>query len=276
MSRGSLVYCERDEYGPIEVRDEGDKRFLYLGSNTVQSAMFLHDPYALALAYTQNMLALLPLIPSPTRTLIIGLGGGSLAKFLLRHFADSYIDAVELRRTIITVAQRYFQLPTSPRLHLHVADALNFVNSARERDAQYDVLFVDAYSAQGPASTTLGDYFIDRCRSLLTPQGVLVLNLWSSDRATFQQQMRALLHIFEDSVWQLKVPDRGNVIAMAGATLGDGSAWRRASARARDLKRQLGLDFPEYLSRMETTKRSRWQALIDGLGLASTPQHKRR
>ena len=63
----------------------GAWRFLHFGLDTVQSAMRLDDPDRLSLRYTRKMMAFLLFNRAPERILLLGLGGGSLAKFCYRR-----------------------------------------------------------------------------------------------------------------------------------------------------------------------------------------------
>ena len=72
----------------IEVSEEAGVRYLHFGSRWVQGAMRLQRPWALELEYTREMLLPLVLRPDPDwpkSVLLIGLGAGSLVKFLYRH-----------------------------------------------------------------------------------------------------------------------------------------------------------------------------------------------
>src|SRR5581483_253689 len=63
------------------ILDSGLRRFLHFDLDAVQSAMDMHDPVRLTLAYTRRMMAFLLFNRAPARVLLLGLGGGSLAKF---------------------------------------------------------------------------------------------------------------------------------------------------------------------------------------------------
>ncbi|MBT6146034.1 MAG: spermidine synthase, partial [Gemmatimonadetes bacterium] len=91
--------------------------------------MFVARPDELALEYTRcMMMALLFLDAVPRRVLMLGLGGGSLVKFLLRWCQDCDVDVAELRPAVVDVAQRFFGLPeTDDRLHLHIGDGNAYV-----------------------------------------------------------------------------------------------------------------------------------------------------
>ena len=63
------------------VIEEGDSRALYFSRALTQSGMRLSDPTALEFAYTQKMMSFLLFVHSPRHILMLGLGGGSLAKY---------------------------------------------------------------------------------------------------------------------------------------------------------------------------------------------------
>ena len=69
----------------LEVTEERGMRVLHLGSRAIQSAMRITRPWDLELAYTRAMMGFLMFNPMPQDVLMIGLGGGSLAKFIRKQ-----------------------------------------------------------------------------------------------------------------------------------------------------------------------------------------------
>jgi len=72
------------------VSEEDGVRYLHFGSRWIQGAMRIARPYALELEYTRDMM--FPLLMRtgggwPRTVLSIGLGAGSIARFLLRERA---------------------------------------------------------------------------------------------------------------------------------------------------------------------------------------------
>ena len=109
----NLLYQTTDEYGVIEVVDyKKIIRSLHFGNATQQSGMYLYNPVTLLHPYTQAMLSCTAL-QAPERVLILGVGGGSMIKFLLHHFHQVEIDAVELRQAVVDTAHDYFDLPVN-------------------------------------------------------------------------------------------------------------------------------------------------------------------
>lgn len=268
LAPGTLVYQSRDKFGEIQVREHGNERCLYLGSLTVQSAMYLHAPLALALAYTQAMMSFVLLQPSPSRVLLLGLGGGSLARFLHHQLPAASIDAVELRPAVVEAAKKCFGLIEDARLRIHVGDAGDFVANRAGAPA-YDAILVDAYDGKGPASVTCSEDFPALCAQRLTAQGVAAWNLWSSDPSALATQLSRVAGAFAGEIVRLNVPNRGNVIALAGPAVANLANRRPLIPLARRLKREWNMDMPDYLRRMSPLRESSWRSWLRQTGLGS-------
>lgn len=80
------------------VFSEGDTRSLHFEEKYVQSEMWLAAPYELALSYTRVMMEFRQFTSSPQHVLMIGLGGGSLAKYCYRNLPSTRITVVEIDR----------------------------------------------------------------------------------------------------------------------------------------------------------------------------------
>ena len=86
----------------IEISEEAGVRFLHFGSEWIQGAMRVRKPDALELEYTREMLACLlwrDWSLWPREVLLIGLGAGSLVKFLHRHGRLFVLSANEVAGT---------------------------------------------------------------------------------------------------------------------------------------------------------------------------------
>ena len=100
---------DRDE--SVDVSEKDGVRCLHLGSSTVQSAMRISDPFELVLSYTRAMMGFLLFAPEPSRVAMIGLGGGSLPKFIRHHMPTTRITVVENNPRVIAAARSYFEVP---------------------------------------------------------------------------------------------------------------------------------------------------------------------
>ena len=69
-------------HGAIEIVEEGGVRVLQIGGDAIQSAMRVDAPDRIELDYVQAMMAFLLFRPRPREVLMVGLGGGSMARFI--------------------------------------------------------------------------------------------------------------------------------------------------------------------------------------------------
>src|SRR4030095_4756319 len=127
----------------IDIREEAGVRYLHFGTDWVQGAMRLSQPDRLVLAYTQAMLSFLLFRPGPRSILMIGLGAGSLVRFLRHRIPDAHLTVVEINRDVIQVAYQFFKLPEDDaRLVVEAGDGFLYMHRT---SAQFDVIFVDGY-----------------------------------------------------------------------------------------------------------------------------------
>src|SRR5258707_10783070 len=95
----------------IEIVEEGGVRVLQIGGDAIQSAMRLDAPDRIELDYVQAMMAFLLFRPRPREVLMVGLGGGSMARFIHQRMPNVRVSVVEIDPGVVTVARRYFHFP---------------------------------------------------------------------------------------------------------------------------------------------------------------------
>lgn len=254
---GTLVHSTHDEIGEIEVVDDPVYRSMHFGSDPKQSSMLRRDPLFLALSYTRAMSCAVLFNNNPQRVLMIGLGGGSLAKFLLHYFPQCKIDIVETREAVIAVAQSHFHLPVDDRLHFHIGDGGHFVRNRQvESDRPYDLMFVDAFLGNGIARTVCGISFFDACRSLLNEQGIFCMNLWNGDFITAREMLEDIRETFSGNVLQLPVEGKDNTIALASNGGIMKKQLRQLKERAASLEAETGVEYNALLKQIR--KHNSW------------------
>lgn len=152
----------------------GDIRSLLANWAYVQSAMSITDPYRLMLEYTQAMMGFLLFNPSPKTIEVIGLGGGSLAKYCHRFLPESSIRGVEVDWDVLAVADQFCMPPASERFQIIWADGSDYV-AKDERTT--DILLVDGFDGGGQPPQLCSLDFYRACRARLNPGGIFVANL---------------------------------------------------------------------------------------------------
>lgn len=255
---GTLIHKTRDEDGDIEVVDDGYYRSLHFGTDPQQSCMLLRDPIHLALAYTRAMTCALLLQEPPRRVLLIGLGGGSLAKFLLHHLPGVSIDAVESRPAVAEVARSHFELSEDARLKLHIDDGGSYIRRhSDDGETRYDTIFVDAFIGAGIARSVCGISFLQACHNLLDQDGILSMNLWNGDFITAREMLQDIRESFDNNVLQLPVDGKDNTIALASRGQSLKRRLKRAATMAQTLEAQTGIEYKLLLKQLK--KHNGWQ-----------------
>lgn len=254
---GTMIHKSRDDLGDIEVVDDASYRSLHFGSEPKQSSMLLRDPIYLALAYTRAMSCALLFAGATNRFLLIGLGGGSLAKFLLHHFQGCRVDAVEYRQAVSAVAHSHFHLPNDERLNIITDDGGHFMRTAdMESYSNYDVIFVDAFLGNGIARSVCGLSFYDACRDRLAENGVLSINLWDGDFIRARDMLEDIHDSFDQNTLQLPVEGKDNIIALATRGVRLKKQLRRLEERSKLLERLTGVEYGVFLRHLR--KNNSW------------------
>ncbi len=171
------------------VHASATSKALHFSMNEIQSRMALDDPYALDLDYTRTMMGFLLLRPEPRRIVMVGLGGGSLAKFCHRHLPGASLWVAEINPHVIALRDE-FQVPADDeRFQVVHADGAKFV---RDHDPGVDVLMVDGFTTDGLPARLCSQRFYDDCERVLAADGVLVVNLHCGHQhyATWVERVR--------------------------------------------------------------------------------------
>jgi spermidine synthase len=237
--------------------DSGLMRCLHFDLDSVQSAMSLQNPYQLSLAYTRKMMAFLTFNPAPHRILLLGLGGGSLAKFCFRHLPSTAVTAIEVNADVIALRDEFSVPQDDRRFRVVHADAATYLSCLGRRK---DVILLDACDRSGVAPQLDTPEFYSNARRRLAARGVFVANL-CSDPFIGTGHLAKIRRVFGvDNVVSMSVSPLGNVIVFAFKERLSEIYWERLDREAIALKQRFGLDLPRYLKKMALDwKLRRWQ-----------------
>lgn len=223
----------------LEVTEERGMRVLHLGSRAIQSAMRVSRPWDLELAYTRAMMGFLMFNPMPQDVLMIGLGGGSLAKFIRKQRPQTRITAVEIDPRVIAAARTHFELPPDDdMLSVIEADGALYV---RQRPGSADIILLDGFDAGNQVEALATQTFYAACRRVLKPGGILVANLWGRD-SEFAEYFARLTRAFDGEVGWISVQNKTNVVVFAFAEPGAPARLDAARPHLADLSKRYGLD----------------------------------
>ena len=160
------------------VHDDGDTRSLHFTLDELQSRMNKRNPWGLEVDYTRTMMGFLLLAPAPASIAMVGLGGGSLAKFCYRQLPTSRITVVDINPHVIALRRDFCVPDDDARFEVLEGDGAAFVASPGR---SVDVLLIDGFDHAGQPDALCSQRFYDDCFSVLTPEGVLAVNLHYDD-----------------------------------------------------------------------------------------------
>lgn len=222
------------------VRDDQETRSLHFNIDASQSRMSCQRPFDLEVPYTRTMMGFLLAKPRPDHILMIGLGGGSLAKFCYRNFPQTRITVVEINPHVIAMRQQFLIPDDDDRFSVVCADAADFVRDALPG---FDVILVDGFDGQGLSLQLCTQAFYANCRRLMTPGSMLVVNL-DNEHPAHRVFVGRIDQAFDHNAVEINVVERSNSIVFAGK-------GPRISARGMSLSWTLGHHAPEAQTQLK-------------------------
>ncbi len=232
------------DVGSVYVSEKFGVRALHIGSDTIQSAMRVARPHELEISYTRSMMAFLLFNPDPREVLMMGLGGGSLAKFIYHRLPRARTVAVEINPRVVAVARQFFQVPPDDeRLQVVVGDGATYLDNDKLRA---DVILVDGYDAESQVEAMSTPAFYRDCARVLGDAGTLVVNLWSGDRA-FATCLDRIATAFDGLTACLPAAKPGNIAVFAFKRSPGQPGWDDLRGRAQALETTHGLEFTRFV-----------------------------
>ena len=193
------------------VKESLSCKALHFSIGEVQSRMLVQDPTALDLEYTRLMMGFLLFNPAPLFIAMIGLGGGSLAKFCYRHLPKARIQVVEINPHVIALRDEFHVPPDDDRFTVVPGDGAQFIRSSATRP---DVLMVDGFDREGLPSRLCSQRFYEDCADILQPEGLLVANLHFG-HVSYGKHLERIRRSFNDVVLVLDDGELCNSIVFA-------------------------------------------------------------
>ena len=237
----------------IAVSDARGVRSLHVGGEAIQSAMRLGDPYALALDYTRCMMAFLLFHAEPREVLMVGLGGGSLAKFFYKSLKRTSVRIVELDARVVAAAREHFHVPPDgTRFRIEIGDGAEALFPEC-----CDTLVIDAFEDELHVPQLASREFYDGAFLALREPGAMVVNFMNDD-PKFDLTLQRLERAFGGAVIVMPALYDPNILVFALKGIAPRIAWDALRSRAEQLESRLGLPFTRYLSRLRAM--NRWNA----------------
>ena len=202
----------------VNFSDHGDVRYLHLGTEWVQGSMLLDQPFDIELEYVQRMMAWLLFVEPATvarrHAMQLGLGAGALTKFCHKKLRMK-TTAIELNPQVVAACRLWFKLPADDaRLSVVLGDAAEVAAHEYWRGG-VDALQVDLYDHEAAAPVLDSEAFYADCRSLLTEDGCMTVNLFGRS-SSFSRSLEKIMAAFgPQGVWAFRPTREGNTVVLA-------------------------------------------------------------
>ena len=234
----------------IQVSEKSGVRYLHFSADWIQGAMRIQRPNALELAYSRDMMACLLLreAPWPREALLIGLGAGSLVKFIYHRLPETRITVVEIDPQVEIIARLHFKLPDDPeRIRIIIGDGADYM---RQDGRKYDAIFVDGFDKDGRAGILDTLPFYQACRSRLSENGIMSVNLLGRSRG-FEASAERIGTAFEGRSLIFPSCDSGNTIAFGAGNEPVDVSSEALVERADRLNESTGLNLLQTVPRLK-------------------------
>ena len=193
------------------VQETATAKSMVFSDIDIQSRMSVARPDELQFEYTRLMMGVLLFQPQPKRILMVGLGGGSLAKFCYKHLPDAHITVVEINPHVIALRQSFCIPDDDARFQVVQMDAAHFM---AQTEQSFDLVFVDGFDQHGMPEQLCSPQFYSDCRRVLNAGGVAVANLhrFSAYRDVYVDRIEAA---FDGALWVVNAPGSTNCVVFA-------------------------------------------------------------
>jgi spermidine synthase len=234
-------------YDKPYILEHGELRCLCFGVDNTQSVMRISDPYALDLAYAQEMMAFLLFNCQPRRIALIGLGGGSIAKYCYRYLPAARIMAVETDPDVIALRDEFLIPRDDFRFAVIQAEGAAYLAAMQRR---VDALLVDAFDRDGIPASLASSQFYENARRCLSPTGMLVMHV-AGEQTSCLSHLGWIRDVFGEVVITVPIDDGSNYVVFASKDRHFEPQWKWLLAQARRLEGLFGLDFSAYVQQLK-------------------------
>lgn len=248
------IHEEKSLYRDITVVQTGNRRCLIFNvhrGDRNQTCVNVNNRDELIFSYTKMSFAGLLLTPEPKNILIAGLGGGTLPLTFNDLFPDAVIDVVEIDQAVVNVAKDFFFFEENEKMTVAVNDARVFIKRAGIVGKKYDFIILDAFGGDYIPEHLLTREFLEEVKQIMTADGVLVANTFSTSRF-YDHESVTYQRVFNE-FFNFKLPSSGNriIITQLDPLPARGKLISLAQKIAPSLEKY-GVPLLEYPNRLST------------------------
>lgn len=218
--QGTTLYKADGYYSNIHIYDaiRGTTTYRFLKNDINNSSAIIPGSNEIVFAYAQYANLFTTHIPDAQNYLVLGGGSYTIPRHMYLSHPELTIDVVETEPLLYPLAQKYFELPVSPRILNHEMDARVFLQSTT---TTYDVIFSDIMNSGyylPPHVATIE--FFESLRARLSPDGIAIINfigsLDTSEKTLTGSMIKTITSVFPNmtllAINGPKNPDIQNIL----------------------------------------------------------------
>ena len=155
-----LLWETEDSGLKVQVWEKHDRREMRFGNHIMQSVFSRINANHLVLPYSRFMVLGLIFCPEPKSALHLGLGGGSIPRWLHIHLPSLQQTVIEQNASVIEAAQSFFEFPVDKRISVIHGDAEKIITKL---ESKFDLIFLDAFGEYGAPEEVTNSLFLQNC-----------------------------------------------------------------------------------------------------------------
>jgi len=110
-----------------------------------------------------------------TNCLILGLGGGTVAKLVRKKYPEAEIIGIDIDPLMINLGKKYLGLDKA-NIKIQIADALKYVEKLVKDKKKFDLIIIDLYNGDHFPKKFETENYIQLMRTVLASGGLAVFN----------------------------------------------------------------------------------------------------
>jgi len=136
--------------------------------------------------------------PEVKNSLIVGLGGGSIAELIRKNWPEAIIAGVDIDPVIVELGKKYLKLEES-NVTVNIEDAQNFIEKEVKKGKKYSLICFDTYIGSSFPKKFESVQLVKQIKKLLLEDGIAIFNrlYGPNDRDSAIKFEKTLLKVFK-------------------------------------------------------------------------------
>lgn len=208
-----LLYLSSTKNHRFEVLENSRFRWLCM-DGVVHSVMDKQQTHQLVLPHLNTVALVLAANSEIKRFLELGLGGGSMIRFIAHYLPDVEVECVEISDIVIDSFAQFFN-PSRNRQRIFLEDAQKYMARLRQR---FDWIYVDLFSGYKNPTFLLDFEFYQQCWQNLSEKGVLHINVIPETERVMPKVLGMLAKLTNNNPLVAAVPGYQNQMIVLAKT----------------------------------------------------------